>query len=115
MSDITAYRGDWEVRFTLSIEQIENIDNTIRQIETAGYTAKRGYVSKDKPDTDGTFLRYEERADGKKGFHAVINVDGKEVKISQFVKMLVKGLPVTIFTNDKGYPDLKVREIDIPF
>lgn len=110
MSQITAYRGDWEVQFTLSVEQIEKIDDTIRQIEVAGYTAKRPYVARDVADQDGIFLRYEERTDGKKGFQAIIDVDGKEVKVSQFVKMLVKGLPVTIFKNDKGYPDLKVRE-----
>jgi len=110
LSDIVAYRGDWEIRFTLSLEQIEKIDETIRQIEIAGYTAKRPYTPKVTEDADGIFIRYEERTDGKKGFYAIVNVAGVETKVSQYTKMLVPNLPVTIYTNDKGYKDLKVRE-----
>lgn len=110
MTTITAYRDKWELTFPVSNEQFEQMDSLIAQLELAGYSATRPYTPKEETDVDGIFLRYEERTDGKKGFHAIVKSGDKEHKVIQFQKMLVPNLAVTIYSDEKGYRQLRLRE-----
>lgn len=108
---MVGFFGKWEVHIPITKDEFNNMARTVLLLENAGYTATRPYEPKMQADVDGTFIRYEERTDGKKGVFAFVQTPTETIKVVQFNQLLAANTPVTIFTDEKGYRQLRMRSL----